>query len=298
MEEDLVAGEAVRLAAEEVVEADLVERGRAGVGRQVAADAGVLRVRPRHHHGGVPADVGADAALEVLVAGEPRLLIGRDGVHVRRRHRGREADLRGPRPLEELHQEEPGPVAAALLHDGVEGVEPLDGLLWVDVGDLVGEAVEDHSLILAPPMPARRVSEAACGPVARVGPCLTSRSRPRRARDRLHRRCLPAKPRPRRLGLGGLRGAVRERLRGGDHEPADGAEGGLEALDGVSSGRVRVVSDSTYVVNCFRQRWWAGWRAEGWRNAKGEPVANQDLWRPLVEPRHRRAGRRRSSWNG
>ncbi len=56
----------------------------------------------------------------------------------------------------------------------------------------------------------------------------------------------------------------------------------LYALE-ANSGKVRVVSDSTYVVNCFRQRWWAGWRAKGWRNARGEPVANQDLWRPLVE---------------
>ena len=46
---------------------------------------------------------------------------------------------------------------------------------------------------------------------------------------------------------------------------------------------VTVVSDSTYVVNCFRQRWWAGWERRGWRNAKNEPVANQDLWRPLLE---------------
>jgi len=55
----------------------------------------------------------------------------------------------------------------------------------------------------------------------------------------------------------------------------------LEALDAFP-GRVKVISDSTYVVNCFRHHWWAGWRAKGWRNAKGEPVANQDLWRPLV----------------
>jgi ribonuclease HI len=56
----------------------------------------------------------------------------------------------------------------------------------------------------------------------------------------------------------------------------------LQAL-GAISGHVHVVSDSTYVVNCFNQRWWAGWRARGWRNSRGEPVANQDLWRPLVD---------------
>jgi hypothetical protein len=39
LEEDLVAGLAVLLAAKEVVEADLVERGRRRVGGDVAADA-------------------------------------------------------------------------------------------------------------------------------------------------------------------------------------------------------------------------------------------------------------------
>jgi len=46
---------------------------------------------------------------------------------------------------------------------------------------------------------------------------------------------------------------------------------------------LRVVSDSSYLVNCFRDRWWAGWERRGWRTAQGTPVANQDLWRPLVE---------------
>jgi ribonuclease HI len=55
----------------------------------------------------------------------------------------------------------------------------------------------------------------------------------------------------------------------------------LEAV-GAHRGTLEIVSDSTYVVNCFRDRWWAGWRRRGWKNAKGEDVANQDLWRPLV----------------
>jgi ribonuclease HI len=48
-------------------------------------------------------------------------------------------------------------------------------------------------------------------------------------------------------------------------------------------GPVHVVSDSTYVVNCFRDEWWKGWIARGWRNSKKEPVANRDLWEPFVE---------------
>ena len=47
--------------------------------------------------------------------------------------------------------------------------------------------------------------------------------------------------------------------------------------------RVTIVSDSTYVVNCFRDNWWAGWIKRGWKNSQRQAVANQDLWKPLVE---------------
>jgi ribonuclease HI len=56
----------------------------------------------------------------------------------------------------------------------------------------------------------------------------------------------------------------------------------LEALR-ATDGPVTIVSDSTYVVNCFRDKWWVRWQANGWRNAKKEPVANADLWKPLID---------------
>ena len=46
---------------------------------------------------------------------------------------------------------------------------------------------------------------------------------------------------------------------------------------------VLVVSDSQYVVNCFRDRWWEGWLARGWLNSQRQPVANRDLWEPLID---------------
>jgi ribonuclease HI len=57
------------------------------------------------------------------------------------------------------------------------------------------------------------------------------------------------------------------------------------ALEAVRThqGPVEVVSDSTYVVNCFRDRWWEGWIRRGWKNSAKKPVANRDLWEPLVE---------------
>ena len=59
----------------------------------------------------------------------------------------------------------------------------------------------------------------------------------------------------------------------------------LEALRAhahLPAGSVTIVSDSTYVVNCFRDRWWVKWQQNGWKNSKKEPVANRDLWEPLV----------------
>lgn len=58
------------------------------------------------------------------------------------------------------------------------------------------------------------------------------------------------------------------------------------ALDGP----LDVVSDSTYVVNCFRDRWWEGWLARGWINSARKPVANRDLWEPLVDLYREREG--------
>jgi len=48
-------------------------------------------------------------------------------------------------------------------------------------------------------------------------------------------------------------------------------------------GPLTVVSDSTYVVNCFRDSWWKGWLAKDWRNSQRKPVANRDLWEPFIE---------------
>ena len=56
----------------------------------------------------------------------------------------------------------------------------------------------------------------------------------------------------------------------------------LEAARAIP-GPLTVVSDSTYVVNCFRDSWWRGWLARGWRNSAGKAVANRDLWEPFVE---------------
>jgi hypothetical protein len=56
----------------------------------------------------------------------------------------------------------------------------------------------------------------------------------------------------------------------------------LEALR-TNASPIHVISDSTYVVNCFRDRWYEGWLKRGWKNSQRKPVANRDLWESLID---------------
>lgn len=47
--------------------------------------------------------------------------------------------------------------------------------------------------------------------------------------------------------------------------------------------QVTIHSDSAYVVNCFKQKWYVNWQKNGWRNSKGDAVQNRDLWEMLLE---------------
>jgi ribonuclease HI len=62
----------------------------------------------------------------------------------------------------------------------------------------------------------------------------------------------------------------------------------LEAVRAHPEGPLEIVSDSTYVVNCFRDRWWEGWQRRGWVSSARKPVKNRDLWEPLVDEVNRR----------
>ncbi len=55
---------------------------------------------------------------------------------------------------------------------------------------------------------------------------------------------------------------------------------GLRSLAGRR--RVAIYSDSAYVINCFRDKWYVRWRRNGWINSQKKPVENRDLWEPLI----------------
>jgi ribonuclease HI len=47
--------------------------------------------------------------------------------------------------------------------------------------------------------------------------------------------------------------------------------------------RVRLYSDSAYLLNGMNEGWLINWERNGWKTAKKRPVKNADLWRELLE---------------
>lgn len=45
---------------------------------------------------------------------------------------------------------------------------------------------------------------------------------------------------------------------------------------------VQVFTDSAYVANCFRERWYESWEQNKWKNAARKSVENQELWKELL----------------
>ena len=225
-----------------------------------------------HHHRRVPADEGADAALDVLVAGEERLLLGRDGVDVRRGHRGRRADLQLAGPLEQLGRSGTGPGSCRGCRRPRRGESSHS---CVSSGSVSGSWCTKPSMIMgsivSPPLPEMRHHQ----PLGVTWSVDDD--------GRLHRRRLLREPRARRLGLGG----ARRPLRVAAPRPAPPTSAWRSPPPSRrcarSTGRCEIVSDSTYVVNCFRDRWYEGWMRRGWMNSQRKPVANRDLWEPFIE---------------
>jgi len=57
----------------------------------------------------------------------------------------------------------------------------------------------------------------------------------------------------------------------------------IEGLAAVASDqRVHLHTDSSYVMNCFRDRWYERWERCGWLGTNRKPITNRDLWERLI----------------
>ena len=130
----MMSASGLSCAAEEMIEADFVERRGRGVGRDVAADALLGLVRAHDHRRGVPADEALDAALEVGAAGHERLIVRGNRVDVRSVRGEGELDAVLGRVDRQVAQQ-PGDFGRpAALQDIIERVEPLARLDGVELG--------------------------------------------------------------------------------------------------------------------------------------------------------------------
>lgn len=93
-------------------------------------------------------------------------------------------------------------------------------------------------------------------------------------------------------GPGGWAGIL---IAGGSEKVVSGAEtattnnrmeltAAIEALKALKKPcRVRLFSDSAYLVSAFNLGWLRNWQRNGWRNAANDPVSNPDLWQALLQ---------------
>ena len=76
-------------------------------------------------------------------------------------------------------------------------------------------------------------------------------------------------------------------ISGGDSDTTNnrmellGVISALEALK--YSCRIRIVTDSKYVVDGITKGWAEGWRRRGWKKSDGKPAMNPDLWERLLD---------------
>lgn len=59
------------------------------------------------------------------------------------------------------------------------------------------------------------------------------------------------------------------------------------AIEGMSYFRspkkIKLVSDSAYLINTLEQKWWKDWEKRGFIGRNGKPTPNKELWIQLIE---------------
>ena len=123
----------LRRRAEEVIEADVVERRGRSEARDVAALRQLALVGVHHHRRGVPAHHAAQPPLELGVARRRPLAVDRNGVHVRGGGLEREVQPGAPRVVDHRLEQVVRALRSLALEHGVERLDPLAGLTRVEV---------------------------------------------------------------------------------------------------------------------------------------------------------------------
>ena len=79
----------------------------------------------------------------------------------------------------------------------------------------------------------------------------------------------------------------KKEISGGNHDTTNNIMELTAVIEGLKllkfPCKVKLYSDSAYVVNAFNQKWIYGWLKNGWKNSSKDPVKNKELWQELYE---------------
>ena len=80
---------------------------------------------------------------------------------------------------------------------------------------------------------------------------------------------------------------IRKEMSGGDKETTNNKMELTAAIEGLSAlkepCRVKLYSDSKYLIDGITKGWARSWRAKGWKKSDGKPALNVDLWERILE---------------
>lgn len=84
-----------------------------------------------------------------------------------------------------------------------------------------------------------------------------------------------------------LYGEVKKEIKKGFKDTTNNIMELTAAIDGLTllkePCKVKLYSDSAYLINAFKQGWVDKWIKNGWKTSNKEPVKNMDLWMKLIE---------------
>lgn len=79
----------------------------------------------------------------------------------------------------------------------------------------------------------------------------------------------------------------KKEMSGGDKETTNNKMELTAAIEGLKAlkepCRVKLYSDSKYLIDGITKDWARSWRAKGWKKSDGKPALNVDLWEQILE---------------
>ena len=120
---------------EKMVETDVIQGCRRGEAGDMATDTGAFLVGLHHRGDGIPADQGADAALQREIAGEMFFLRHRNGIEISRAGRIGQIRAASARLVDHLLQQKMSALHTFQLENRIQSIQPLLRFLRVHVGD-------------------------------------------------------------------------------------------------------------------------------------------------------------------